>query len=73
MLSIPPEPRARSNNELQVDCGELCSLNTAAIVSAGTTMNMDRDVAAEAFRFGASGYLVKSSAGAELVQAIRQT
>jgi DNA-binding NarL/FixJ family response regulator len=37
------------------------------------TMNMDRDVAAEAFRLGASGYLVKSSAGTELVQAIRQT
>jgi DNA-binding NarL/FixJ family response regulator len=36
------------------------------------TMNMDRDVAAEAFRIGASGYLVKSSAGTELVQAIRE-
>ncbi len=36
------------------------------------TMNMDRDIAAEAFRLGASGYLVKSSAGTELVQAIRQ-
>lgn len=35
------------------------------------TMNMDRDIAAKAFRLGASGYLVKSSAGAELVQAIR--
>lgn len=37
------------------------------------TMNMDRDIAAEAFRLGASGYVVKSSAGTELVQAIRQT
>jgi DNA-binding NarL/FixJ family response regulator len=36
------------------------------------TMNMDRDVAAEAFHLGASGFLVKSSAGTELVQAIRQ-
>jgi DNA-binding NarL/FixJ family response regulator len=36
------------------------------------TMNMDRDVAAEAFRLGASGYVVKTSAGTELVQAIRQ-
>jgi len=36
------------------------------------TMNMDRDVAAEAFRLGASGYVLKSSAGTELVQAIRQ-
>ena len=37
------------------------------------TMNMDRDIAAEAFRLGASGYLVKSSAGTELVQAIRES
>lgn len=36
------------------------------------TMNMDTDVAAEAFRLGASGYLVKSSAGTELIHAIRQ-
>lgn len=37
------------------------------------TMNMDREIAAEAFRVGASAYLVKSSAGIELVDAIRQT
>ena len=36
------------------------------------TMNMDRTVAAEAFQVGASGYVLKSSAGTELVQAIRQ-
>ena len=35
-------------------------------------MNTDRDVAAEAFSLGAAGYLVKSSAGTELIQAIRQ-
>lgn len=35
------------------------------------TMNQDQDMAAEAFRLGASGYLLKSSAGAELVSAIR--
>jgi DNA-binding NarL/FixJ family response regulator len=35
------------------------------------TMNMDREIAAEAFRLGASGYLVKSSAGTELIKAIR--
>jgi DNA-binding NarL/FixJ family response regulator len=35
------------------------------------TMNQDEDMAAEAFRLGASGYLLKSSAGAELVSAIR--
>ena len=37
------------------------------------TMSLDQDLAAEAFRLGASGYLVKSSAASELVQAIRET
>jgi len=36
------------------------------------TMNHDQDMAAEAFRLGASGYLLKNSAGAELVAAIRE-
>jgi DNA-binding NarL/FixJ family response regulator len=36
------------------------------------TMNMSPEVAAEAFRRGASGYLVKSSAAEELVRAIRR-
>lgn len=36
------------------------------------TMNQDPDVAAEAFRLGASGYLVKNSAASELVHAIRE-
>ena len=35
------------------------------------TMNQDPDLAAEAFRLGAKGYLLKSSAGSELVDAIR--
>ncbi len=35
------------------------------------TMNQDPDVAAEAFRLGASGFLVKNSAASELVRAIR--
>ena len=35
------------------------------------TMNQDQEMAAEAFRLGASGYLLKSSAGSELVSAIR--
>jgi DNA-binding NarL/FixJ family response regulator len=34
------------------------------------TMNEDKDLAAEAFRRGASGYLLKSSACAELTQAV---
>jgi DNA-binding NarL/FixJ family response regulator len=36
------------------------------------TMNEDPEVAAEAFRAGASGYLLKNSAAAELLQAIRE-
>ena len=36
------------------------------------TMNQDPDVAAEAFRLGASGYLVKTSAASELVYAIKE-
>jgi DNA-binding NarL/FixJ family response regulator len=36
------------------------------------TMNNDVGIAAEAFRGGASGYLLKSSAAAELVTAVRE-
>lgn len=36
------------------------------------TMNMAPDIAAEAFRRGASGYVVKSSAAEELVVAVRR-
>jgi DNA-binding NarL/FixJ family response regulator len=35
------------------------------------TMNLETDMAAEAFRIGASGYSVKNSAATELVDAIR--
>jgi len=36
------------------------------------TMNEEPDVAAEAFRAGASGYLLKRSAGSELATAVRE-
>jgi DNA-binding NarL/FixJ family response regulator len=36
------------------------------------TMNHDPEMAAEAFRVGANGYLLKNSAGTELVAAIRE-
>ena len=36
------------------------------------TMNEDADLAAEAFRIGASGYLLKRSAASELLTAIRE-
>ena len=36
------------------------------------TMNQDPDMASEAFRLGASAYLVKTSAGSELIRALRE-
>jgi DNA-binding NarL/FixJ family response regulator len=36
------------------------------------TMNQDPEMAAEAFRLGANGYLLKNSSGSELVDAIRK-
>ncbi len=36
------------------------------------TMNEDPDIAVQAFRIGASGYLLKRSAGSELLLAIRE-
>jgi DNA-binding NarL/FixJ family response regulator len=36
------------------------------------TMNEDADIAAEAFRAGVSGYLLKRSAGSELLLAVRE-
>jgi DNA-binding NarL/FixJ family response regulator len=36
------------------------------------TMNHDPDIAAEAFRLGASGYVVKNAAASELVRALRE-
>ena len=36
------------------------------------TMNEDPDIAAEAFRLGAAGYLLKRSAGSELETAVRE-
>ncbi len=36
------------------------------------TMNQDPAIAAEAFRAGASGYLLKTSAGSELIKAIEE-
>jgi DNA-binding NarL/FixJ family response regulator len=36
------------------------------------TMNEDPEIAAEAFRIGANGYLLKNSSGTELVEALRK-
>ena len=36
------------------------------------TMNRDRERAAEAFRLGASAYILKNAAGSELIKALRE-
>jgi DNA-binding NarL/FixJ family response regulator len=36
------------------------------------TMNRDIEMAAEAFRLGASGYVLKNAAGAEMIKALRE-
>ena len=51
--------------------GELLKTKIPAVKLIYVTMNEDPDLAAEAFELGASGYLLKTSAGSELADAIR--
>ncbi len=46
--------------------------NSRTVKLIFVTMNEDTDIAAEAFRAGASGYVLKQSATSELLTAIRQ-
>jgi DNA-binding NarL/FixJ family response regulator len=55
-----------------LDAGEQIKHLNPSIKIVYLTMNMAPDVAAEAFRRGASGYVVKTSAAEELVSAIRR-
>jgi DNA-binding NarL/FixJ family response regulator len=55
-----------------LDAGEQIKHLNPSIKIVYLTMNTAPDVAAEAFRRGASGYVVKSSAAEELVTAIRR-
>lgn len=55
-----------------LDAGEQIKHLNSSIKLVYLTMNTAPDVAAEAFRRGASGYVVKSSAAEELVIAIRR-
>ena len=54
-----------------LDAGEQVKGMCPAIKMVYVTANPDAEVAAEAFRRGASGYLVKTCAASELVVAIR--
>ena len=55
-----------------LDAGRQLKQRMPAIHLVFVTMNEDPDVAAEAFRIGASGYLLKRSAASELLLAIRE-
>ena len=55
-----------------LDAGEQIKRLTPSVKVIFLTMNLDPEVAAEAFRRGASGYVVKNSAAEELLSAIRR-
>jgi DNA-binding NarL/FixJ family response regulator len=55
-----------------LDAGELVKKRCPAIKLVFLTMTLAADVAAEAFRRGASGYVLKQSAGTELLLAVRK-
>ena len=55
-----------------LDAGRQLKMQQRAVKLIYLTMNPDPDLAGEAFRLGASGYLLKSSAASELTQAIRE-
>src|ERR1700728_5200960 len=55
-----------------LDAGEQVKQKTPGIKLIFLTMTLAADVAAEAFRRGASGYVLKQSAGTELLLALRK-
>jgi DNA-binding NarL/FixJ family response regulator len=55
-----------------LDAGRQVKETLPAVKLVYLTMNPDADVAAEAFRCGASGYLLKTCAAAEMVTAMRE-
>ncbi|HEX6974647.1 MAG TPA: response regulator transcription factor, partial [Vicinamibacterales bacterium] len=55
-----------------LDAGRQIKLKHPSVKLVFVTMNEDPDLAAEAFRVGGSAYLLKRSAGAELLTAIRE-
>src|SRR5215813_11359213 len=55
-----------------LDAGQQIKELTPAVKLVYLTMNSDADLAAEAFRRGASGYLLKTCAASELAIAVRE-
>src|SRR5438270_13736318 len=55
-----------------LDAGEQLKRVAPSVKLVYLTMNLEPDIAAEAYRRGASGYVLKNSAAEELVTAIRR-
>ena len=55
-----------------LSAGQQLKKDLPAVKLIYLTMNLDPDLAAEAFRLGASGYLLKNSATSELAHSIRE-
>ena len=55
-----------------LDAGRRLKQLAPSVKLVYVTMNQDADLAAQAFRHGASGYLLKNSAASELPKAIRE-
>ena len=55
-----------------LDAGQQVKAMLPAVKLVYLTMNPDQEVAAEAFRRGASGYLLKTCAASEMVTAVRE-
>jgi DNA-binding NarL/FixJ family response regulator len=55
-----------------LDAGRQLKQQQRSVKLIYLTMNQDPDLAGEALRLGASGYVLKSSAASELTQAIRE-
>ena len=55
-----------------LSAGQRLKVEMPSVKLVYLTMNQDPDLAAEAFKLGASGYLLKSSAASELAYAIRE-
>ena len=56
-----------------LDAGEEIKKSTPGVCLVYLTMNTDPSIAAEAFRRGASAYLLKTSAASELAVAVRES
>jgi len=55
-----------------LDAGQQIKKLAPSVKLIYLTMNQDADLAAEAFRYGASGYLLKTCAASELTTAVRE-